>query len=82
MDLIATLSADLCTQLLAPDVAELRAQAERLHERVPHAVVVTFIEQGLAAAGDNPRLLEWKVASAREANRLLTADPDELEQLV
>ncbi|MER6828814.1 hypothetical protein ABT352_22730 [Streptosporangium sp. NPDC000563] len=82
MDLIATLSADLRTQLLAPDVAELRTQAERLHERVPHAVVVTFIAQGLAAAGDNPCLLEWKVASAREANRLLAADPDELEQLV
>ncbi|MFF3441879.1 hypothetical protein [Streptosporangium sp. NPDC002721] len=82
MTLLDTLSADLSTPLLAPGVADLLDQAERLHERVPHAVVVTFIQQGLAAAGDNPSSLEWKLASAREANRLLAADPDELEQLV
>lgn len=77
--LISSLPTALADTLLAPQLAELRHQAERLHERVPHGTVVDFVNTQVAAAIAAHDQLEWMLAAVREANRLLAADPDEFD---
>ncbi|GAA2657532.1 hypothetical protein [Nonomuraea recticatena] len=82
LNLIDSLPATLRGQLAANPYALLRAQAERLHERIPAGAVHEFIEFGLRGYGEATDAAAWKTEICREADRLLAADSDELEALL
>ncbi|MFC4060188.1 hypothetical protein ACFOWE_17930 [Planomonospora corallina] len=65
--------------LFREEYAELRVQAERLHERIPFGAVTAFIAEGAKDAGDTPGSPDWKLRIAAKADALLAADPADLD---
>ncbi|GAA3027447.1 hypothetical protein [Streptosporangium longisporum] len=82
MSVRTALPAGLALHFDRPEMAPLAEQAERLFEKVPLATVTAFVVQGMEAAKRAGTSGSWALELAAEANRLLAADPDELEELI
>jgi len=79
--LTTALPPSVLDQLIPEVFAPLLAQAARLMENVPFAVVTSFIQYGLRKYDEADSLASWEAGIRREADRLLAADPDDLETI-